>query len=131
MVNRKKLCYTIIGLVFAILIEVWLNQKISIEFPMILTTTLMYWAIFMLVLEAFLKAIHKEDVKNNILMIILTTSGCVSMTSLLLGGLFSQETENKPIFFTIYCFSSMVFILAIIGKVVMKNKEEKDIEKTE
>ena len=131
MVNRKSLCCTTIGLVLAIIFEVWLNQKISIDFPCIITTTLLYWAIFMLVLEAFLKAIHKEDVKNNILMIILTTSGCVAMTSLLLGGLFSQETENKPIFFTIYCISSIIFILAVIGKVVMKNKEEKDIEKKE
>ncbi len=127
MVNRKKLCCTIIGLVLAILLEVWLNQKIQIEFSTIIITIFVYWTIFMMVLEALWKAIHKENVKNNILDVLWPTCGGIAMTSLLIGT--SSNMENKSIITSIFCISFLILVMVGYYRVAIE-KRSKDIEKT-
>ena len=126
--RRNSLYCTIIGLVLAILLEVWLNKKISIEFPTITITILVYWAIFMVVLEALLKAIHKENVKNNILDALWPTCGGIAMTSILIG--LSNNIENKSIIITIFYISFLIFVIVGCYRLVIE-KRNKDIEKTE
>ncbi len=128
MVNRKSLCCTIVGLVLAILLEVWIKTKISLSFPIVVITILMYWVIFMVVIEAVWNAILKENVKDNILDAICTSSGGVAMTSFLM---IYQNKETKSMLITIFCIS--FFIFAIVGcyRLGIAKKSEKNIEKTE
>ena len=108
MANRKRLCSTIIGLVIAILLELFLCKKIPIEFPFILISGLMYWSSFMVEVEAIWDLIKKSHIRKNILIVEWMTSGQILITTLLLGR---APVDHKSILVIVFGLALAIFVI--------------------